>query len=128
MNWLVKVVRPKINSLLTRRGSRPETLWSKCPETGQLVFHKDVEANDWVIPGSGYHLRMGARQRLNATLDPGYEEIALPEVAIDPLKFRDEKKYADRLRDARAKTSMQDAVKVAVGTIEGAAVTVVVQD
>ncbi|MFD1704320.1 acetyl-CoA carboxylase, carboxyltransferase subunit beta [Methylopila henanensis] len=128
MNWLVNVVRPKINSLWTRRESTPENLWIKCPETGQLVFHKDVEANDWVIPGSGYHMRMGAKQRLAATLDAGFEEIALPEVAIDPLKFRDEKKYADRLKDARTKTGMNDAVKVAVGTIEGTPVTVVVQD
>ncbi len=129
MNWLVNVVRPKINSLWERKAApAAENLWIKCPETGQLVFHKDVEANDWVIPGSGYHLRMGANQRLAATLDPGYQEIALPEVAQDPLKFRDEKKYADRLKDARAKTSMQDAVKVATGTIDGAPVTVVVQD
>ena len=128
MNWLTNVVRPKINSLWQRREAPAENLWIKCPETGQLVFHKDVEANDWVIPGSGHHLRMGANQRLSATLDPGYQEIALPEVAIDPLKFRDEKKYADRLKDARAKTSMLDAVKVATGTIEGAPVTVVVQD
>ncbi|GLK78679.1 acetyl-CoA carboxylase, carboxyltransferase subunit beta [Methylopila turkensis] len=128
MNWLVNVVRPKINSLWTRRETTPENLWIKCPETGQLVFHKDVEANDWVIPGSGYHMRMGAKQRLAATLDPGFEEIALPEVALDPLKFRDEKKYADRLKDARTKTGMNDAVKVAVGAIEGTPVTVVVQD
>ncbi|GBD47654.1 acetyl-CoA carboxylase subunit beta [Methylopila sp. Yamaguchi] len=128
MNWLVNVVRPKINNLWPRKDATPENLWIKCPETGQLVFHKDVEANDWVIPGSGYHMRMGAKQRLAATLDPGFEEIALPDVAIDPLKFRDEKKYVDRLKDARTKTSMTDAVKVAVGTIEGAPVTVVVQD
>lgn len=129
MNWLVNVVRPKINSLWQRRETpAAENLWIKCPETGQLVFHKDVEANGWVIPGSGYHLRMGANQRLAATLDPGYQELALPEVAQDPLKFRDEKKYADRLKDARGKTSMQDAVKVATGTIEGTPVTVVVQD
>jgi acetyl-CoA carboxylase carboxyl transferase subunit beta len=127
MNWLVNVVRPKINSLWARRET-PENLWIKCPETGQLVFHKDVEANHWVIPGSGYHMRMGARQRLAATLDAGFEEIPLPEVAADPLKFRDEKRYVDRIKDARAKTGMQDAVKVAVGTIDGAAATVVVQD
>ncbi|GLK76051.1 acetyl-coenzyme A carboxylase carboxyl transferase subunit beta [Methylopila jiangsuensis] len=128
MNWLVNVVRPKINSLWTRRDTTPENLWIKCPETGQLVFHKDVEANGWVIPGSGYHLRMGSAQRLAATLDEGFELIALPEVAADPLKFRDEKRYADRLRDARAKTGMNDAVKVAVGAIEGSPATVVVQD
>ncbi|MFC3694544.1 acetyl-CoA carboxylase, carboxyltransferase subunit beta [Chenggangzhangella methanolivorans] len=128
MNWLINVVRPKINSLWERREAPAENLWIKCPETGQLVFHKDVEANDWVIPGSGHHLRMGAKQRLAATLDEGFEEISLPEVAHDPLKFRDEKKYADRLKDARTKTSMQDAVKIAVGAIDGAPVTVVVQD
>ena len=129
MNWLVNVVRPKINNLWPRReAAAAENLWIKCPETGQLVFHKDVEANGWVIPGSGHHLRMGANQRLAATMDSGYQEVALPEVAQDPLKFRDEKKYADRLKDARAKTSMQDAVKVATGSIEGAPVTVVVQD
>nr|WP_020181456.1 acetyl-CoA carboxylase, carboxyltransferase subunit beta [Methylopila sp. M107] len=129
MNWLVNVVRPKINSLWQRREApAAENLWIKCPETGQLVFHKDVEANDWVIPGSGYHLRMGANQRLAATLDPGYAEVALPEVATDPLKFRDEKKYVDRLKDARTKTSMADAVKVATGAIGGTPVTVVVQD
>ncbi|MFD1331564.1 acetyl-CoA carboxylase, carboxyltransferase subunit beta [Methylopila musalis] len=128
MNWLVNVVRPKINSLWTRRDTTPENLWIKCPETGQLVFHKDVEANGWVIPGSGHHLRMGSAQRLAATLDEGFELIALAEVAADPLKFRDEKRYADRLRDARAKTGMNDAVRVAVGAIEGAPATVVVQD
>ncbi|MGA0530434.1 acetyl-CoA carboxylase, carboxyltransferase subunit beta [Hansschlegelia sp. KR7-227] len=128
MNWLVNVVRPKINSLLTRQAATPENLWIKCPETGQLVFHKDVEANHWVIPGSGYHLRMGAVQRLAATLDSGFEEIKLPDVAADPLKFRDEKKYVDRLKDARAKTGMTDAVKVAVGAIEGSPATVIVQD
>ncbi len=128
MNWLVNVVRPKINNLWTKRESTPENLWIKCPETGQLVFHKDVEANHWVIPGSGYHLRMGAGQRLAATLDAGFEEIAPPEVATDPLRFRDEKKYADRLKDARAKTGMPDAVKIAVGAIEGSPATVVVQD
>jgi acetyl-CoA carboxylase carboxyl transferase subunit beta len=128
MNWLINVVRPKINSLWERREAPAENLWIKCPETGQLVFHKDVEANDWVIPGSGHHLRMGAKQRLAATLDEGFEEISLPEVAHDPLKFRDEKKYADRLKDARTKTSMQDAVKIAFGKIDGAPVTVVVQD
>jgi acetyl-CoA carboxylase carboxyl transferase subunit beta len=128
MNWISNVVRPKIKSLLTRR-EVPENLWIKCPETGQLVFHKEVEANLWVIPGSGHHLRMNAVQRLKCTLDDGrYEEIDLPEAAIDPLRFRDERRYADRLKDARTKTGMQDAVKVAAGTIEDQPVIVAVQD
>lgn len=128
MNWITNALRPRIKGLLTRR-EVPENLWIKCPETGQLVFHKDVEANLFVIPGSGYHLRMDGAQRLKSVFDRGeWEEIPLPEVATDPLKFRDEKKYVDRLRDARSKTSMQDAVRIGVGELEGLPVTVGVQD
>jgi acetyl-CoA carboxylase carboxyl transferase subunit beta len=129
MNWITSVVRPKIKSLLGAKRDVPENLWIKCPETGQLVFHKDVEANQWVIPGSGYHLRMGAVQRLNSLFDNGkWEDIALPDVPADPLKFRDEKRYTDRMRDARAKTSMNDAVKVGAGTLDEVPVVVAVQD
>jgi len=127
MNWITAVVRPKIRSLLRRETS--ENLWIKCPETGQLVFHKDVEANLWVIPGSNHHMRIDAAQRLSITLDPGsQEDVPLPEVPLDPLRFRDEKRYTDRLREARAKTGLQDAVKVVHGTLEGMPVTVAVQD
>ncbi len=128
MNWITSVVRPKIRSLLGAKRDVPENLWIKCPETGQLVFHKDVEANLWVIPGSGYHLRMGAKARLASVFDGDWEDIALPEVAIDPLKFRDEKRYIDRLKDARNKTGAIDAVKIAVGSLDGLTVTVGVQD
>ncbi|MFG1416777.1 acetyl-CoA carboxylase, carboxyltransferase subunit beta [Xanthobacter sp. V0B-10] len=128
MNWISNVVRPKIRDFLARR-EVPENLWVKCPETGQMVFHKDLEANLYVIPGSGYHMRMDAVQRLKATFDNGvYEEVPLPEVAIDPLKFRDERRYIDRLKDARAKTGYQDAVKVATGLLEELPVTIAVQD
>lgn len=127
MNWISDVVRPKIKTLFKREV--PENLWIKCPETGQMVFHKDVEANLFVIPGSDYHLRMGARARLASFFDGGaWEEIALPEVPADPLKFRDEKRYVDRLRDARAKTGRQDAVQVGVGEVEGSTITAAVQD
>ncbi|MDJ1158889.1 acetyl-CoA carboxylase, carboxyltransferase subunit beta [Chelatococcus sp. SYSU_G07232] len=127
MNWISDVVRPKIKTLFKREV--PENLWIKCPETGQMVFHKDVEQNLFVIPGSNYHLRMGALPRLRAFFDDAkWEDVALPEVPADPLKFRDEKRYADRIRDARAKTGAQDAVKVGVGTVEGTPVTAAVQD
>ncbi|TVR10080.1 MAG: acetyl-CoA carboxylase carboxyltransferase subunit beta [Salinarimonadaceae bacterium] len=126
MNWISDVVRPRIKTLFKRE--TPENLWIKCPDTGQMVFHKEVEANLWVIPGSNHHLRVDAVDRLKITFDAAYEEIVLPSVAADPLKFRDEKRYADRLRDARAKTGMQDAVKVAVGAVGGTQMTVAVQD
>jgi acetyl-CoA carboxylase carboxyl transferase subunit beta len=127
MNWISNV-GPKIRSFLSRR-EVPENLWIKCPETGQLVFHKDVESNQWVIPGSNYHMRMGAAARLKATFDnETWIDVAVPGVAADPLKFRDEKKYADRIRDARAKTGMQDAVKIGYGKLESVPAVIAVQD
>ncbi|WP_349368805.1 acetyl-CoA carboxylase, carboxyltransferase subunit beta [Salinarimonas sp.] len=126
MNWISDVVRPRIKTLFKRE--TPDNLWIKCPDTGQMVFHKDVEANLWVIPGSNHHLRMSAQARLESVFVGGFEEIPLPDVAADPLKFRDEKRYADRLKENRAKTGMQDAVRVAVGPVGGLPVTVAVQD
>jgi len=127
MNWISNLVRPKIRSFLRRE--TPENLWIKCPETGQLVFYKDVEANQFVIPSSNYHMRISAPQRLKAMFDGGeFEDVALPEVTLDPLRFRDERRYADRLKDARAKTGLQDAVKVGIGRLEGQMVTIAVQD
>jgi acetyl-CoA carboxylase carboxyl transferase subunit beta len=127
MNWITNVVRPKIRSFLRREV--PENLWVKCPETGQMVFYKDLEANQFVIPGSNYHMRMGAVVRLRSLFDRGeFEDIALPEVATDPLRFRDERRYTDRLKDARAKTSMPDAIKIGFGRLEDVPVVAAVQD
>ena len=108
MNWLTNVVRPKIRNILRRE--TPENLWIKCPDSGQLVFYKDVEANQFVIPGSNYHMRMSAAARLKSIFDnETWYDIALPEVTADPLKFRDERKYVDRIKDARAGEADQRA-------------------
>ena len=128
MNWISNVVRPKIRSLMNRRET-PENLWIKCPETGQLVFFKDVEANQFVIPGSNYHMRMSATARLKTMFDgETWLDIGVPEVSIDPLKFRDQRKYADRLKDARTKTGMNDAIKLGFGRLESLPVVIGVQD
>ena len=128
MNWINNFVRPKINSMLGRR-DMPENLWIKDPETGEMVFHKDLEQNQWVIPSSGYHMKIAAKERLRYFLDNGeYELLENPKVVIDPLKFRDEKRYVDRLKDARAKTALEDAVVAATGTIEGLPIMAAVQD
>jgi acetyl-CoA carboxylase carboxyl transferase subunit beta len=127
MNWISNVVRPKIRSFLRRE--TPENLWIKCPDTGQLVFYKDVEANQFVIPSSNYHMRISAGVRLKSLFDGGeFEEIAMPEVPVDPLKFRDERRYADRLKDARTKTGLADAMKVGLGKLDDLPVTAAVQD
>ena len=118
MSWISNVVPPKIRNFLAKR-EVPQNLWIKCPETGEMVFHRDLEANHFVIPNSGYHMRMNAQQRFTHFFDGGtWEAIGVPEVPLDPLKFRDERRYTDRLRDARAKTGMQDAVLVGAGTVE----------
>jgi acetyl-CoA carboxylase carboxyl transferase subunit beta len=128
VNWISNVVRPKIRSFLNRR-EPPENLWIKCPETGQLVFYKDVEANQFVIPGSNYHMRMGATGRLKSMFDnETWFDIAVPDVPLDPLKFRDERRYTDRLKDARGKTGTNDAIKLGFGRLDGLPVVIGVQD
>ena len=127
MNWISNVVRPKIRSILRREV--PENMWIKCPETGQLVFYKDVEANQFVIPVSNYHMRMTAAARLKSMFDnQTWFDIAVPEVPVDPLKFRDERRYVDRLKDARSKTGLNDAVKLGFGRLDGLAAVIGVQD
>jgi acetyl-CoA carboxylase carboxyl transferase subunit beta len=127
MNWISNVVRPKIRSFLKREV--PENLWVKCPETGQMVFYKDLEANQFVIPGSNYHMRMSATARLKSLFDgETWFDVSAPDVPVDPLKFRDERRYADRLKDARTKTGLKDAIKLGYGKLEGAPVVVAVQD
>src|SRR6266852_1322740 len=128
MNWISNVVRPKIRNFLQRR-EVPENLWIKCPESGQLVFYKDVEANQFVIPGSNYHMRMGAVARLKSMFDgETWFDVGVPEVPVDPLKFRDERRYTDRLKDARAKTGLHDAIKLGFGKLDGLAAVIGVQD
>ncbi|MGA2637314.1 acetyl-CoA carboxylase, carboxyltransferase subunit beta [Methylocella sp.] len=127
MNWISNVVPPKVRSFLRRES--PENLWVKCPESGELVFHKDLEANLFVVPGSGYHMRFGTKARLSNLFDGGvYDELPTPEAPLDPLKFRDVKRYTDRLREYRLKTETQDAVKLASGRLEGMEIVVAVQD
>jgi acetyl-CoA carboxylase carboxyl transferase subunit beta len=128
VSWISNVVRPKIRNFLAKR-EVPQNLWIKCPETGEMVFHRDLEANQFVIPGSGFHMRMNAKQRLMHFFDRGeWETIPLPDVPLDPLKFRDERRYTDRLRDARAKTGLNDAVVVGAGTVKNVPVVAAVQD
>ncbi|WP_342359495.1 acetyl-CoA carboxylase, carboxyltransferase subunit beta [Terrarubrum flagellatum] len=127
MNWISDVVPPRIKTLFKRE--TPENLWIKCPDTGQMVFHKDVEANAWVIPGSDHHLHISSTQRLKLMFDEQtWLDVALPRVPDDPLKFRDSKRYSDRLKEARTKTGLQDAFKIGFGRIEGQPIVIAVQD
>lgn len=128
MNWITNYVRPRINSMLGRR-EVPENLWIKCPETGEMVFHKDLEENKWVIPASGFHMKMPAKARLIDLFDGGaFESLPQPKVAQDPLKFRDSKRYADRLKDSRVKTEQEDTILAGIGEVHGLKLVAVVHE
>jgi acetyl-CoA carboxylase carboxyl transferase subunit beta len=124
MSWLTNFVRPKIRALV-RKADVPENLWDKCSACGQMIFHRDLEANLRVCPHCGHHMRIGVLRRLELLFDGGtYERAELAPAPLDPLRFRDRKKYVDRLKEAQAKTSEQDAIVVASGTIGGLKVTI----
>jgi acetyl-CoA carboxylase carboxyl transferase subunit beta len=117
MNWITNYVRPKIRALVAPRDV-PENLWQKCPKCGAMLFQKDLEASLHVCPQCGHHMRIGPKARLGMLFDDGhYQTIELPKVPADPLKFRDQKRYSDRLKEAQAKTGAPDAIVVAHGTI-----------
>jgi len=118
LNWITNYVRPKINSMFGRR-EVPENLWIKCPETGEMVFHKDLEDNLFVIPASGFHMKISAKARFDHLFDGKYEALPQPQVPQDPLKFRDTKRYADRLKEYRTKTGMEDTILAGLGTVRG---------
>ena len=130
MNWISNYVRPKIRSLLpSSKHQIPENAWVRCPESGQMVHHKDLEANQFVFPGSNYHVRMSAQQRFQNFFDGGeYMKAPVPEVPQDPLKFRDGRRYTERLKTAKTATELDDAVVVGEGLLEGLAVVAAVQD
>ncbi|MFN3075821.1 MAG: acetyl-CoA carboxylase, carboxyltransferase subunit beta [Alphaproteobacteria bacterium] len=118
MNWLTNYVRPKIQQLVRPR-EVPENLWIKCPNCGHMIFHKELEKALRVCGHCGHHMRISAKARLGMLFDPGYKRIELPKGPVDPLRFRDLKRYTERLKDAQAKTGENDAIIVAHGTMGG---------
>ena len=128
MNWLTNFVRPKLRALVNRK-SIPDNLWDKCPNCSQLIFHRELETNLYVCPHCSHHMRLSAEKRLKLLFDGGdYHRIELPKAPVDPLRFRDQKRYADRLRDARARSKEDDAIAVAHGTVGGIPVVVAALD
>lgn len=119
MSWLDNFVRPKIQALVNRRQT-PENLWGKCGSCEQMIFHRELEARLQVCPHCGHHMRLSLEKRFEALFDDGaYTRIELPDVVPDPLRFRDTKRYADRLKEAQNKTGHKDAAMVVHGTLGG---------
>jgi acetyl-CoA carboxylase carboxyl transferase subunit beta len=129
VSWLTNFVLPKIRAVVAKRDV-PENLWQKCPACGQMLFHRDLDANLSVCSNCGHHLRLAPPQRLAMLFDDGhYTTIELPKTIADPLKFRDRKRYAERLKEAQAKNGgSRDALVVAHGKIGGVAVVAAIFD
>jgi acetyl-CoA carboxylase carboxyl transferase subunit beta len=120
MNWLSNFVLPKIRAVVTKK-QVPDNLWTKCPGCEQMLFQRELEANLHVCRNCGHHLRISAEQRLKILFgDSSFTRIELPKTVVDPLKFRDRRRYADRLREGQAALgAASDAVVVAHGEIGG---------
>lgn len=133
-SWFSNFTRPglkkredKEKRVEKKKVETPDNLWIKCPATGELIYQTDLEAAQWVTP-AGFHMRIGPAQRFKHMFDGEWRDIPLPPVPTDPLRFRDDKRYTDRLKAARAKTNRADCMGAAYGTLNEQPVVILVQD
>ena len=128
MNWITNYVRPRINSIFSRR-EVPENLWSKCDDCGTMLFHRELADNLQVCTNCGHHMAITPRARFAALFDGGiFVEVKVPEPIVDPLKFRDTKKYPDRIKEARNTSGEREAMLVAEGEIGRTPIVAAAQD
>ena len=119
MNWITNSVLPKIKAWV-QSDDVPENLWVKCSACNQMIFHREFEIAYNCCSTCGHHAPLAPASRFAMTFDDGaFDMISLPAIEDDPLKFRDSKKYSDRLRDTRSKTGLNDAIAVAAGKVNG---------
>jgi acetyl-CoA carboxylase carboxyl transferase subunit beta len=128
MNWISNYVRPRINSIFSRR-EVPENLWSKCDECGTMLFHRELSDNLNVCTSCDHHMAITPRDRFGALFDGGiFTEVAVPTPTADPLHFRDQKKYPDRMKAAQRNTGEKEAMLVAMGEIGHTPIVAAAQD
>jgi len=128
MNWISNYVRPTINSLFSRR-EVPENLWTKCPECGTMLFHRELSNNLNVCSNCDHHMAITPRARFGALFDGGaFVEVAVPAPVADPLQFRDQKKYPDRMKAAQKETGEKEAMLVAEGEMGRTPIVAAAQD
>ncbi|MCC1493028.1 acetyl-CoA carboxylase, carboxyltransferase subunit beta [Cognatishimia sp. F0-27] len=128
MNWITNYVRPRINSIFSRRET-PENLWSKCDGCGTMLFHREISDNLNVCTNCNHHMHITPRDRFAALFDGGiFSEVAVPEPLSDPLQFRDQKRYPDRLKAAQRDTGEKEAMLVATGEIGRTPIVAAAQD
>jgi acetyl-CoA carboxylase carboxyl transferase subunit beta len=120
MSWITNFVRPKIKALMSK-SDIPDNLWQKCPGCQTMLYHQELQKNMNVCHHCGHHMRVEVLERLAMLFDDGQYQLAeLPKTVVDPLKFKDRKRYSDRLKDSQAATGRKDAIVVAQGAIGGA--------
>lgn len=128
MNWISNYVRPTINSFFSKR-EMPENLWTKCEACGTMLFHRELKDNLNVCPSCDHHMGITPRDRFAALFDGGiFAEVEVPEPVADPLQFRDQKKYPDRMKSAQKNTGEREAMLVAEGEIGRTPIIAVAQD
>ena len=128
MNWISNYVRPRINSIFSRR-EVPENLWTKCTECGTMLFHRELAENLNVCTSCGHHMQITPRDRFADLFDGGiFTEVEVPEPTTDPLNFRDQKKYPDRMKAAQKGTGEKEAMLVATGEMGRTPIVAACQD
>lgn len=128
MNWITNYVRPRINSIFSRR-EVPENLWTKCTECGSMLFHRELSENLNVCTQCGHHMGISPRARFESLFDGGiFVDVPVPEPIADPLNFRDQKKYPDRMKAAQKNTGEGEAMLVAEGEIGRTPIIAAAQD
>ncbi|MEM6637621.1 MAG: acetyl-CoA carboxylase, carboxyltransferase subunit beta [Pseudomonadota bacterium] len=128
MNWISNYVRPTINSLFSRR-ELPDNLWLKCPECGSMLFHRELSENLMVCTDCNHHMAISPRARFTNLFDGGvFTEVAVPSPLQDPLHFRDQKRYPDRMKAAQKSTGEAEAMLVAEGEMGRTPIVAAAQD
>jgi len=121
--------KPKYSTVQVKKKDIPQGLWQKCPASGEIIYNKELEQNQNVVPKSGYHFPISSRRRLELLLDEGsWVELDKELKPNDPLEFTDTKAYKDRVIDYQAKTGMNDSVLDGLGKIHGIPVSLAVMD
>ena len=128
MNWINNYVRPKMGNLFSRRDT-PDNLWKKCDECGSMLFHREVKDNLNTCPNCNHHMAITASERAKSFFDGGlFTKISVPNPIADPLNFKDQKRYPDRIKDARKKTGSDDAMLTAEGKLDKLPIVITIQD
>lgn len=128
MNWISNYVRPRINSIFSRRDV-PENLWTKCTVCDTMLFHRELADSLHVCSNCNHHMHITPRERFNSLFDGGlFTELKVPEPNADPLHFRDQKKYPDRMKAALKATGEKEAMLVATGKMGRSNIVVAAQD